>query len=1253
MGGLGESGMAEDDAGEENDDSLHRFANDPVFRARGPSTGKAELKRLAHRLTHHEFTHARHEHHRSEMTGLINRFSLSTIEAKSKKEERIAIHDVPPVHGWKDEVLNRMYSSSSPNEQGKSQLSKQYVSGSTHSWKLRGVRQPNMIVVTDTKLNSAPNRGIVREQWEAGDREGKWAMNNEYRTLKFPSTTPYTSRDVPDDVIDNLRKELQGCKFKIAGIGEDLKLLNKEEIDAICKTVQNDPILAGWGTHPDYEDELKKGRTNAMDEWAKFAKKNMVVDTWWDSLARWASPNNGLEQIFRDLSASTPFARSEPLLVFRLKQLANDTMPLVPPPKDAVALPTPPSAGGQVEVLKTTQVSNPPSGSVPAIHADDPNVWYQQEKTHLLLKLGYYVGETMSVEAYDGTNSSFRLPSGFGTAVYGYTDGQKSDGGLLGERFSAWRLANDGKSWWEPDGGPFQTEVIISSGEAALARLGLVHPGDEYTGMWKDGKKHDQQERAISTMSFVDGGTYVGMWENDQPHGNGTYYHPSGWKWQGTWKCGSRTEKMGLFYTPRSRWGRRGRKGFWSANRTRFETCEEFALRIAETKYGEDYKSELDAESGANKPETRGGALEAAKRLVVQGSEFPYFTGGAFKDKVILRASGTATIDVIKRAFEQTSPAELAKGRDTGSYVCNDATERYHELVPVAVFDIDYTYHPQVRHAYERAVFRVQENRDNFDAAEKAWYSIHKPTQFNTTTMKTERTSMFVEKPSPNTDSEKYKAWKDAPDLRKIIYPGPRAAKFPVFKPTETNPEGIGIKIEESEYDPYSMDHIAIERVAPPPDDYGGNTTVVTDYYRKPIDFEEATTSMNGKLLRQVVTRTDRLFGMEGEKLLQLATTDSQEPLLNTDVNEKLLFHGTGSKSVERVLSNGFDGYFTDKGMFGAVCYFAEDPGKADQYARLSGGEKHSSHQTQHFDERLKKKLGIDSSMYEDAVMSLRSGLARTPSKDIFYMFVCRACLGCPMLLDREAFNHGENGAGNAGSWESEFVKVGTVDNDSLKFNVKKPPIRMPCWVEARWKRRSKAPDGTITTNNVRMTSEFTDIPDLSTDIPDKYLRPNWTDASGTPLSWSDYEKARKKYKFVDGILRKQCKFNDAYDSLLGYGWGTRCGGLTNRMRFREFMLARSDPRHPSAVAARPTHLIAYKRMSSYPARYDQCDLRLASRYDDDKPGSFGAQWIRSYDKTYDKGEGGQHVDGPMTATENYPRLEKISNGIALKEPRR
>ena len=57
------------------------------------------------------------------------------------------------------------------------------------------------------------------------------------------------------------------------------------------------------------------------------------------------------------------------------------------------------------------------------------------------------------------------------------------------------------------------------------------------------------------------------------------------------------------------------------------------------------------------------------------------------------------------------------------------------------------------------------------------------------------------------------------------------------------------------------------------------------------------------------------------------------------EAGERYLLHGAGPETVMQILHGGFDQSLAGlRGMFGAGCYFAEDPEKMDQYGKAETG---------------------------------------------------------------------------------------------------------------------------------------------------------------------------------------------------------------------------------------------------------------------------------------------------------------------------
>jgi hypothetical protein len=108
---------------------------------------------------------------------------------------------------------------------------------------------------------------------------------------------------------------------------------------------------------------------------------------------------------------------------------------------------------------------------------------------------------------------------------------------------------------------------------------------------------------------------------------------------------------------------------------------------------------------------------------------------------------------------------------------------------------------------------------------------------------------------------------------------------------------------------------------------------------------------------------------------LQQAAPALKVPL-DAEINETLLLTGVPKDVVRKILRNGLNERFSGANagsMFGAGNYFAEDAGKCDQYTSP--------------DQRYNASDDLHALLYPD-------GDADFPAGEVFYMFVCKVCLG-------------------------------------------------------------------------------------------------------------------------------------------------------------------------------------------------------------------------------------------------------------------
>lgn len=158
------------------------------------------------------------------------------------------------------------------------------------------------------------------------------------------------------------------------------------------------------------------------------------------------------------------------------------------------------------------------------------------------------------------------------------------------------------------------------------------------------------------------------------------------------------------------------------------------------------------------------------------------------------------------------------------------------------------------------------------------------------------------------------------------------------------------------------------------------NTLEVVDVYK--ISYDEDT-------LDKYESRRNASLGLCTTKDQECARTDMlasrlrPELKLRPDLNEKMLFHGTLAKNVDAIVSGaGFDPDKAGSGSFGRGWYFAEEPGKSDNYADSYGT--------------------IPSNV--DFAMKLGTKF----NKNVVYMMVVRVATGCAAHVTRKSYDMGK-----------------------------------------------------------------------------------------------------------------------------------------------------------------------------------------------------------------------------------------------------
>jgi hypothetical protein len=222
------------------------------------------------------------------------------------------------------------------------------------------------------------------------------------------------------------------------------------------------------------------------------------------------------------------------------------------------------------------------------------------------------------------------------------------------------------------------------------------------------------------------------------------------------------------------------------------------------------------------------------------------------------------------------------------------------------------------------------------------------------------------------------------------------------------------------------------------------NSYVLQDWQRYQQSLLESLSTLRAETTKSTfsnVTRMDLACPKEGYlyedgQTLVDANLASLGVSLNDSLNEKFLLHATKAENLFAMLNTSFDTTYSSSGLLGKGIYFADDPGKADQYATPE-----SIHS------EVCKRLGIKrpqivDEMHISAVSAKRQAAADAESEanaeagkyvewedteaynnfDVFFMFIARVPLGkvlqpkslddlqkniSPSKLDRGIFQEG------------------------------------------------------------------------------------------------------------------------------------------------------------------------------------------------------------------------------------------------------
>lgn len=220
-----------------------------------------------------------------------------------------------------------------------------------------------------------------------------------------------------------------------------------------------------------------------------------------------------------------------------------------------------------------------------------------------------------------------------------------------------------------------------------------------------------------------------------------------------------------------------------------------------------------------------------------------------------------------------------------------------------------------------------------------------------------------------------------------------------------TNPFELGIGRDTTAYMPNGMAYTQLHPIAVFDVDYT-NSYVLRDWFAYQAKLKSDLSQDDGDHVQSgysYVTRIDKACPANGRQINGAFVDTNLASFgvpLEEDIHEKFLIHATKPDNLFAILNNSFDISFGSRGLFGAGVYFAEDPGKNDQYATPEPSTSD-----------LCKRLGLDSPavkrvLKEHAVTSKEEEGIRDESllddddyfeeygKDVFFLLVSRLALG-------------------------------------------------------------------------------------------------------------------------------------------------------------------------------------------------------------------------------------------------------------------
>ena len=251
-------------------------------------------------------------------------------------------------------------------------------------------------------------------------------------------------------------------------------------------------------------------------------------------------------------------------------------------------------------------------------------------------------------------------------------------------------------------GGLFGDTDVLAPIEAGTKLDEDIHAGVVYSG----------------TLKFKNGWTFEGSFKGNKRNGEGMLYSPDkSIKWKGLWANGARTNTKGrLFYRTKDE-SMSVVEGWWPPGKPFMDVT-------------------LRAKSIADEQEFDYGVMTSLRNNIKKtlDSNFPIVQvpeDGMYvaeENDVVLRPVDSNTWKSIEKLFEESDKREVGIGADAQKYL--GGGQKYHKLVPIKAFDVDYSQNV-IERQWERTQYQHSKRMAYCITAGEGNYSLNRREDFN------------------------------------------------------------------------------------------------------------------------------------------------------------------------------------------------------------------------------------------------------------------------------------------------------------------------------------------------------------------------------------------------------------------------------------------------------------------------------------------------------------------------------------------